>query len=344
MNPSPFRRILITGGTGFIGHHFVRKLLSLLYPLRLFVRSTSKAHEFFGDQAEYFSGSLENPLEVDQAVQGCDAVIHLGGLYRFGSFYSEALHQTNVRGTQNLIDSCKNHKVQRFLFLGTAGVLKSPHPLITEMDFPSKAPWGTPYKKSKWLAESLVLKSIDAHFPAVIASPTCPIGAGDKTPTPTGRMIYDFLRHDFPFVPQSGINFIDIDDLTEGLLACFLRGKIGQRYLLAGENLWLSEFLKIISDQSGVPFTSWRLPYPILLAGGFLSHPLNRWLGKNSRLNLETALHAGRIQFFDAFQTYQQLDWRPQFSTSDAIQKTLRWIQNESHVKSWTSLSPLCSP
>lgn len=343
MNPPCFRRILVTGGTGFIGHHLVHKLLSQQTPLRLLVRSTSKAQALFGNQVEYAPGSLENPLEIDRAVHGCDAVIHLGGLYRFGNFYSDALHQTNVRGTQFLVESCIQQKIQRFLYLGTAGVLKSSHPLITENDFPSQAPWGTPYKKSKWLAESFLLNAIQNGFPALIASPTCPIGPGDQIPTPTGRMIHDFLKRDFPFVPQSGINLIDTDDLTQGILACFERGKIGRRYLLAGENLWLPEFLQLLSKLSGVPLTSWRLPYPLLLAAGLLSHPLNRWFGKNSRLNLETALHAGRVQFFDAHRTYLELNWHPQFSTVDAIQKTLRWIQKENQVTSWTPHPHLCS-
>ncbi len=321
-------RILITGGTGFIGRHLVRKMLAQGYTLRLLVRSIPKATQLFGDQGDYHLGSLEKAEEIDQAVTGCDAVIHLGGLYRFGRDYQKKLFETNLLGTENLLKASQKQSIKRFLFIGTAGVLKSSRPLISENDFPTQPPWGTPYKKSKWAAESKVLQAIQNGFPALIASPTCPIGDEDDTPTPTGRMIVDFLNHDFPFYAHSGINLIDIDDLVEGIIAAFSRGEIGKRYLLAGENLWLREFLQLLSQASGIPTPRYAIPAPLLVIASLFVEVAMLFGKKSARLNLETALHAGKIQFYDAQKTYLELGWRPSFDTPKAIQKAIQSIRS----------------
>ena len=321
-------RILITGGTGFIGRHLVRKMLAQRFTLRLLVRSIPKATQLFGNQGDYHLGSLEKANEIDQAVAGCDAVIHLGGLYRFGRTNQKKLFETNLLGTENLLKAAQKHSIKRFLFIGTAGVLKSDRPLISENDFPPHSPWGTPYKKSKWEAESKVLQAIQNGFPALIASPTCPIGDEDEAPTPTGGMIVDFLNHDFPFYTHSGINLIDIDDLVEGIIATFSRGKIGKRYLLAGENLWLREFLQLLSQATGIPTPRYAIPSPLLLLAALFMEVAMLFGKKTARLNLETALHAGKIQFYDAQKTYLELGWRPSFDTPQAIQKAIQSIHS----------------
>ncbi len=332
MEPQRYHRILITGATGFIGRHLVRKMLSQGLSLRLFVRSLSKATPLFGEKVDYSLGSLEDPQAIERAMNGCDAVIHLGGLYRFGRRYEKELFETNVRGTENLLNASIQYSIKRFLFIGTAGVLKSNLPLLFENDFPKSAPWGTPYKRSKWEAESKVLQAIQNGFPALIASPTCPIGDEDDSPTPTGKMIVDFLNHDFPFYTHSGINVIDIEDLIAGILATFFRGQIGQRYLLAGENLWLREFLTILSQLTGIPAPHYAISSPLLFAGALLAELSSLFGKKTTRLNLETALHAGRIQFYDAQKTYLDLDWRPSFDTKKAVEKAIRSIQSRKQL------------
>jgi dihydroflavonol-4-reductase len=326
-SPSSFQRILVTGGTGFIGRHLVRRLITEGASIRLFVRSPQKASELFPEVSNFKEGSLEHKSQVLDAMQDCDGVIHLGGLYRFGRRYRHELHQTNVIGTQNVIHAAKVTGVQKLLSLSTAGVLKSTHPLITENDFPTSPPWGTPYKLSKWQAESSLLQAIQEGLPACIASPTCPLGEEDSTPTPTGKVILDFLKDEFPFYTHTGINIIDIHDLTEGLYRSFFNGEIGSRSLLSARNLWLKELLNELYLLTGIDAPRHSIPSSFLFAGALASEAIPPFLNPQGRLNLETAIQSRRIQFYNAEQTYRSLNWRPSMDCTDALQRAIDWYQ-----------------
>lgn len=328
----PSSPLLVTGSTGFIGRHFVRRLISDSIPIRLFVRSKSKAQALFPEVHDLVEGNLEELSQVMKATQGCDRVIHLGGLYRFGRSNALSLSKTNLLGTQNIIQAARSLDIQKLVYVGTAGVLKSSQRLITETDFPAVAPWGTPYKKSKWEAESLILQAIQEGLPACIASPTCPLGEEDETPTPTGKMILDFLQGRFPFYTHTGLNIIDIRDLSEGLLKVLDHGKIGSRSLLSAQNIWLKELLDYLSLLTDLPAPTVAIPSSLLLLGGALSEMVAPFIQHPPRLNFETALQSQRIQFYDAQKTYRELNWKPSFDCSAAILRSVEWYLKSRNI------------
>ncbi len=328
-----FQRIFVTGATGFIGRHLVAALLREGFLVRVFARSAEKSRRLFGNSVEYAVGDLTRPATLAPAMKGCDAVIHLGGLYRFGYAHREALHQVNVEGTRDLLQAAEKQGIARFIHVSTAGVLRSEMALMTEKDFPSQMPRWTPYKASKWQAEQLVLEAARKGFPALIVSPTCPIGAGDEYPTPTGAMIRDYLQGLFRFSSKTGINLIAVEDLAQGIVQSLQRGQSGRRYLLAGENFWLNDFLKLLAEETGIPAPQRCLPWTMIFTIGCASEIISRvWPRWRSPLALETALHARCVQFFDASQTREALNWAPQVSVRQGVYRAIQWFRSREYL------------
>lgn len=214
--------------------------------------------------------------------------------------------------------------------------------LLNESDFPIKAPALSPYKFSKWHSEQRALSWARKGLPVLIASTTCPIGSGDEAPTPTGQMVRDFLDRRFPFYCHTALNFIDVRDLSQGLQAVAHSGQKGRRYLLCNENLWLKQFLDLLSQRTGFPSPQRRLPnWVIQLAGcgGEIADLVNP-LSAGARICLETALQARHAKFFDNAVTRQELGWKPVWSIQESIREAVAWFRNEAEAGLPLSASP----
>jgi dihydroflavonol-4-reductase len=209
-----------------------------------------------------------------------------------------------------------------------AGVVRETA-LLVETDFSKKAPRFSPYKFSKWHAEQRVLAWARKGLPVVIAGTTCPIGSGDETPTPTGRIIQDFLDRRFPFYCRTGLNFIGIGDLSEGLQHAAHAGLKGERYLLCHENLWLKDFLDLLAEETGLTAPETCLPdWMIRLIGcGGEAFDFLSSRRAPARVCLETALQAQQVQFFSNAKAREALGWRPKASMREAIQEAIAWFR-----------------
>jgi dihydroflavonol-4-reductase len=237
-------QILITGATGFIGRQLTRDLVAKGLRVRILARNLGKALALFGDDVEISTGDICEPTSLKKACQGIETIYNIAGIYRFGLRHRHELWETNVVGTENLLRSAATAGVGKMVHLSSGGVLRkdesvagSAANLIDEEDFPSTPPRLCAYKSSKWHSEQKALAWAQKGLPVVIASTTCPIGAGDETPTPTGQIVRDFLQRRFPFYCRTGLNFIGVEDLSQGLQLVAASGQIGERYLLSGENL-----------------------------------------------------------------------------------------------------------
>jgi dihydroflavonol-4-reductase len=321
-------QVLVTGGTGFIGRHLVRRLLANGRAVRVFTRQPGLATELFGGDAEIHGGDLCDAAAVTNAMPRGGVVYHLGGLYRFGPQHRRAMRDTNREGTRNVLCAASARQIGRIVHVSTAGLLYRPEGLIESGDF-QKPPAGCHYKRSKWEAERLALKAAEDGLPVIIASPTCPIGPEDTSPTPTGRMIRDFIARRFAFSCSAGLNLIGVGDLAEGLAAAAEHGKPGKRYLLGYENLSLDGFLRLLEKATGIPAPTKQVPQPLLCAAGLAGEGLlAAGLGFPGCPHLcwETAVYAARRQYFNMEPTSRELGWKATTSLATSLEATLAWL------------------
>ena len=327
---------LITGATGFIGRTLTRSLLTRGEPVRVLARSRAKARALFGDLVEVVTGDLSDAAVLERACRNVRVVYHVAGSYRFGLRHRRELWETNVEGAERVFRAAHDAGVERVVHLSSGGVLergagRGADSLLTEDDFPATAPRWCAYKSSKWHAEKRALDWAARGLPVVIASTTCPIGRGDESPTPTGRMIRDFLQRRFPFSCRTGLNFIGVDDLSDGLQQAAALGRPGERYLISHENLWLEEFLLQLAEETDLPPPAFCLPGGLIRLIGALGEVTDLLTPRSdtARVCLETAVQAGRLQFFSNAKARRELDWQPARPIAEAVREAIAWFRDE---------------
>jgi dihydroflavonol-4-reductase len=338
-------QILITGATGFIGRQLTRDLVERGKSVRVLARSPRKARELFGEAVEVCGGDVTNAAALEAACRGIETIYHIAGSYRFGLRQRRELWRTNVDGAENVLSSAWSARVEKVVHLSSGGVLqrRDDTRLIDETDFPERARRFCPYKASKWHSEQRALAWAKRGLPVSIASTTCPIGRGDETPTPTGRMIRDFLRREFPFYCRTGLNFISIADLSEGLQRVAEAGRPGERYLVSDENLWLRDFLELLAMETGLAAPRMRLPGPVVRiigCGGEVFDLLVR-RGASARVCVETTLQARYTQFFSNAKARTELGWKPRTTIQESISEAVAWFRGEAQVELATASSPV---
>jgi dihydroflavonol-4-reductase len=333
--------ILITGATGFIGRQLTLDLVSAGHAVRVLARSPQKARALFADGVEISPGDLRDPASLRTACAGIDTVYHVGGVYRFGVRHCREIRQTNIEGTENLMAAAAAAQVGKIVHVSSASVLgrpkssSDPWPTLDETDFPPSPPRLSPYKYSKWEAERRVLAWAGRGLPVVIVNPSCPIGPGDETPTPTGLIIRDFIRGRFTGYCQVGLNFVNVSDVSAGLQQAARSGRVGERYLLTNQNLWLKEFLDDLADQTGLPGPRFCLPHWLVQGMSCFGEAFDLLnpCSPSARLCLETALQARHAHFFDHAKARRELGWSPS-SIQSGIRLALSWFQRDSMTES----------
>jgi len=335
-------QILITGATGFIGRQLTRDLLARGCRVRILARNLDKARALFDGRVDVAIGDVCDPASLDRACEGIDTVYNIAGIYRFGLRHRRELWEINVDGADNVFRSAAAAKAGRVVHLSSGGVLnKSDHAvakgdhLIDETDYPAEAPRFCSYKASKWHSEQRALEWARRGLPVVIASTTCPIGPGDETPTPTGQIVRDFLERRFPFYCRTGLNFIGVADLSQGLQLVAASGHIGERYLLSGENLWLKEFLDLLAQETGLPAPRMSLPNAVIRLIGCAGEAIDFFNPRSTsaRVCLETALQAKRVQFFSNDKARNELGWKPVGSIRAGVVEAVAWFRQETDIE-----------
>jgi dihydroflavonol-4-reductase len=331
-------QILITGATGFIGRRLTRDLAAMGNGVRILARNPAKAKELFGDSVEISAGNVCDRDSLAEACRGVETVYNIAGIYRFGLRHRRELWRVNVEGAENLFSAAAKAGVKKVVHLSSGGVLRSRKgemlEVLDETNFPDKAPRFCSYKSSKWHSEQRALAWARRGLSVAIASTTCPIGGGDETPTPTGQIVQDFLRRRFPFYCRTGLNFIGVGDLSEGLQRVAAAGRTGERYLLCGENLWLKEFLDLLALETELRAPTVCLPNALIAligcAGEVFDYLDPRSTG--ARVCLETALQSGRMQFFSNAKASGELGWAPSRSIQPDVAEAVAWFRSESEM------------
>lgn len=276
---------LVTGASGFLGWHVARVLLERGYAVRALVRPGSRVNDL---PVDIVPGDLRDSASLARAAAGCGLVFHVAADYRLWAKDPSELYRSNVDGTRNLLQAAKNAGAERVVYTSTVGCIGFPHGGLGDENTPvSLADMVGHYKRSKFLAEQAALEFARAGLPVVIVNPTAPIGDHDVKPTPTGRIVADFLKGAMPAYVDTGLNVLDARDCAEGHLLACERGKPGERYILGSENLTLAQILQKLAKITGRRAPTARLPYFVAYCAGLCSTAWAELTGTPPRVPLE---------------------------------------------------------
>ncbi|HSW39642.1 MAG TPA: hopanoid-associated sugar epimerase, partial [Acidobacteriota bacterium] len=265
---------LVTGATGFVGSHVVRKLLQRGDRVRILARASSRKSNIEAFGCEVAIGDLKDSTSLMRCIQGCSRVYHVAADYRLWARNPQEIYDNNVGGTRNLLSVCCEAGVEKVVYtstVGTMGMRKDGVPADEESPVKLDDMIGH-YKRSKFMAEQVALEFSSSGLPVVIVNPTTPIGAGDIKPTPTGNIILEFLNGRMPAYVDTGLNLVSVEDAAEGHLLAETRGRIGQRYLLGGENWSLEEILSALAEICGRTMPRIRIPWLLALVAGHIEN------------------------------------------------------------------------
>src|SRR6202050_1243997 len=323
------RLALVTGGNGFVGCHVVRALLARGDRVRVLARENADLSALAGLPVEIVRGDLRHFDSVARAVSGCNEVYHVAADYRLWLTDPAPMYATNLEGTRHVIRAATSAGVSRIVYTSTVGALGIPHGGVGREDTPSSlAAMPGHYKRSKYMAEQAALEAAAAGAPVVIVNPSTPIGALDFKPTPTGRIIVDFLNRRMPAYLDTGLNIVDVEDVARGHLLAAERGRIGEKYILGGENLTLKEFLGRLAAVAGLPPPKMRIPYAV--AAEAFARTVTR---RAPRASLTEVRMARKRMFFDSSKARAELGYSPR-PIDVAIEAAIEFFRSRGTAKS----------
>jgi dihydroflavonol-4-reductase len=324
----------ITGATGFLGSHVARVLCDQGATLRLLVRATSNLKNLQGLNAETVTGDLRDPGSLEKAMAGCDTVFHVAADYRLWVRDPQEMYRSNVEGTRALLQAARRNGVRRLVYtssVATIGFTTNGSP--ADEDFPvSLSDMIGHYKRSKFMAEQVALEAGRGGMHVVTVNPTTPVGEGDVKPTPTGRIVLDFLKRKFPAYVETGLNLVDVRQCALGHLAALERGQPGHRYILGGENLTLKEILDKLGDITGLPSPRVKLPYIFAFATGVIDETITgRMLNKEPRATVDAVRMGKKMMFATSAKAERELGWKI-VPVNDALRRAVQWFRANGYV------------
>jgi dihydroflavonol-4-reductase len=326
-------KALVTGATGFVGSRVARALCERGYQVRALVRVGSDRRNLRQLPVELATGDLNDPPSLAGALTGCEALFHVAADYRLGVADPRSLYRSNVDGTRNVLEAAQRAGIKRIVYTSSVATIGLPADGSPgREDTPSAlTDMIGHYKRSKFLAEEVVREFVRAGAPVVIVNPSTPIGLGDLKPTPTGQMVVDAAAGRTPAYIDTGLNIVHVDDVAAGHLRAFDRGRIGERYILGGENMTLHEILVQICRLAERSPPRIRLPHAALLPVAYASEALARVTGRSSRVTLEAVRLARKHMYFSSEKAVRDLgySWRP---PGRAFEDALLWFREQGVV------------
>ncbi|MDH3402500.1 MAG: NAD-dependent epimerase/dehydratase family protein [Acidobacteriota bacterium] len=327
-------KVFLTGASGFVGGHLLRRLEEEGADVRCLVRATSSRRNFEGAAADVVVGDLRDPASVAAAMAGCERVFHCAGDYRLFVRRPREIYASNVDGTRNVLAAAAAAGVRKVVYTSTVGTLGplADGAAADETTEKTLADMVGHYKRSKFLGKQEARAWAARGLPVVIVHPSAPVGDGDHKPTATGKIVLDFLNRKMPAYVDTGLNLVDVADVARGHLLAAERGRDGEEYILGGSNLTLAEILALLAGISGLPAPRLRLPHWIPLTLAALDTASSRVLPREPWLPLEALRLARHKMFFDSSKARRELGWDPGPVTA-ALERAVDWYRRHGYAR-----------
>ncbi len=321
-------RVFITGATGFVGSHVARCYAAEGAELRLLTRTTSRLDSLAGIDAELVQGDLRQPEQLRSALTGCDALVHVAADYRLWVRDPEEMYASNVGGTRELLKLAREVGVQRVIYTSSVATMgfKTDGTIVDENTPVSLSDMIGHYKRSKFLGEQEAIQAARSGQHVMILNPTTPIGPDDAKPTPTGRIIVDFLNRNFPAYVDTGLNLVDVGEVARMHVVALGRGTPGERYILGGENLTLKQILDRMSAITGLPSPRTKVPHAVAMAFAFFDENITgRLRGKEPRATVEAVRMGKKMMFASSAKAERELDFKV-LPVYNALRGAIEWF------------------
>ncbi len=326
-------KVFVTGATGFIGASIVRELLKDGCEVRALARAGSDRSNLKGLDLEIFEGDLRDAGGLRKGLAGCDQLYHAAADYRLWTRRPAEMYDINVGGTRNILEAALHAGVSRVAYTSSVGTLGNPGDGTpgTESTPVSLADMVGHYKRSKFLAEREAERFIARGLPLVIVNPSTPIGPLDIKPTPTGKIIVDFLNGKMPAYLDTGLNIIDVEDCARGHILAAERGTVGEKYILGNENLTLKQIFGLLERITGRPAPRIRLPYAPILAAACINEAISWCTGREPLIPLTGVRMARKIMFFDSAKAVRELGLKSR-PVEESLQRAVDWFRDNGYV------------
>ena len=324
----------VTGATGFLGSHVARVLADNGADMRLLVRSSSNPRNIEGLSADRALGDLRDPASLEKAMAGCDVVFHVAADYRLWVRDPNEMYRSNVEGTRAILEAARKNRVRRVVYtssVATIGFTRNGYPANEDSPVLLADMIGH-YKRSKFMAEQLALEAGRSGLEVVVVNPTTPVGDQDVKPTPTGRIVVDFLKRKFPAYVETGLNLVDVRECARGHVTALEKGKSGERYILGGENLTLKQILDMLAKITGLPSPRLKLPYIFAYAAGLTDEIVTgRLRGREPRATIDTVRMGAKKMFASSAKAERDLGWKI-VPVESALRRAAEWFRGNGYA------------
>ena len=324
---------LVTGAAGFLGSHVARQLVARGDDVRVLLRVSSSNRAISDLSLEYVTGDLRDASSLERAMAGAQRVFHVAADYRLWAKRSRDIYDSNVGGTRNLLRAAKKAGVEQLIYTSTVATIAVDRPESpNEFTDAKLEEMVGHYKRSKWMAEQEVLKAAKDGLPVIVAMPTTPVGPWDWKPTPTGKIILDFLNGKMPGYVETGLNFVGVEECAAGHLLVAEKGKIGERYLLGAENLTLKQLLDALARITGLAAPTMKIPHGVALGLAYVESAFSRLIGKEPQIPVEGVKIAQHMMFVDCSRAKKELGFAPS-PVAGALERAVKWYRENGYVK-----------
>jgi dihydroflavonol-4-reductase len=327
-------KAFVTGATGFVGSHVAQVLAEQGADLRLLVRTGSDPKNIQELHADRVIGDLCDPESIDRAMAGCDVVFHVAADYRLWVRDPAQMYRANVEGTRTILQAARKNGVRRVVYtssVATMGFTVKNNPVDESSPVSLENMIGH-YKRSKYMAEEVALAAGHDGIDVVVVNPSTPVGERDIKPTPTGRIVVDFLKKKFPAYVDTGLNMVDVRECARGHVAALEKGRSGERYILGGENLTLKQILDKLAAITGLPSPRVRLPYAVALASGVVDTVVTGVvLRREPRVTLDAVRMGRKKMFVSSAKAERELGWKA-VPVDAALRRAVQWFTENGYA------------
>jgi dihydroflavonol-4-reductase len=321
-------KVFLTGSTGFVGSHVARAYAAQGAELCLLTRKTSSLAAIEGLSAEIVVGDLRQPELLRLAIRGCDALVHVAADYRLWVRNPQEMYAANVEGTRELLRIAREEGVAKVVYTSSVATMgfKTDGTIVNEDTPVALVCMIGHYKRSKFLGEQQAIQAAEAGQHVMILNPTTPIGPGDAKPTPTGRIIVDFLNRRFPAYVDTGLNLVDVDEVARMHVVALERGTPGERYILGGENLTLKQILDRMSAITGLPSPKMKVAHAVAMAFAFFDETITGKLrGEEPRATVEAVRMGKKMMFASSAKAERELGFQ-MLPVYPALRAAIEWF------------------